>query len=78
MTTNSIDVAIKCVRDQTIRDATYNGSIRTETKAHRAVRERLEDARPHIPKEFLTLFDALTNGVLADISDAGEQIRSQL
>ena len=76
--TQGIETAIENVKQQIIDDSFYLGSIRTETKAHKAVRERLRDARPHIDPEFLTIYDALTAGVLADISDAGEQVRRQL
>ena len=76
--TAGIDKAIQEVKNRMIEDSFYLGSIRTETKAHKAVRERLHDARPHIDPEFLTMYDALTAGVLADITAAGEEIRRPL
>ena len=76
--TAGIDQAISSMYEQMRNDGVYIGSLRTETKAHKAVRERLRDARPHIDPEFLTIYDALTSGVLADIVDAGEEVRRQI
>lgn len=76
--TAGIDQAISAMYEQMKNDGVYIGSLRTETKAHKAVRERLRDARPHIDPQFLTLFDALTAGVLADITDAGKEVRRPL
>lgn len=76
--TAGIDQAISAMYEQMKNDGVYIGSLRTETKAHKAVRERLRDARPHIDPQFLTLFDALTTGVLADITDAGKEVRRPL
>lgn len=76
--TDGVSQAIKDVVQRIKDDSFYSGSIETETKAYKAVRERLKDARPHIDPEFLTIFDALTVGVLADITDAGEQVRRQI
>lgn len=73
-----MDEAIDKVKQQIKEDNFYLGSIITQNKAYEAVAQRFEDARPHIDKEFLTLFDAMCSGVLADIVDAGDETRREV
>ena len=70
--------AIDKQKERIKEDNFYLGSIITQNTAYEAVMQRFEDARPHIDKRFLSLFDAMRHGVLADIVDAGEETRRQI
>ena len=73
-----VDEAVKNISNKILEDSFYLGSIRTETKAYHAIKDRLDEARPYIDQEFLSVFDALYSGVLADVSDAGTEVRRPL
>ena len=75
---DKMEQAIKNMREQVIENSFYLGSIRTQNKTYEAVKQRLADARPHIQQEFLSLYDAMSSGVLADIVDSGEEVRRPL
>ena len=55
-----------------------SNAVYAQNKAYQAVRQRLEDAEPYIPMQFKSLYTAMRAGVLADIIDAGEEVRKHL
>lgn len=74
----TMDEVIKRMRQKVIDDSFCNGSYVTEHKAYRAVKQRLDDAEQYIPAEFKTLYTAMRAGVLADILDAGDEVRRSI
>ena len=74
----TMDEAIGNMRQKVINDSFCNGSYVTEHKAYRAVKQRLDDAEQYIPAEFKTLYTAMRAGVLADIMDAGKEVRESI
>lgn len=75
---DSMNKMIEDMRAKVIEDSYYNGSYCTQNQAYQAVRQRLEDAEPYIPMQFKSLYTAMRAGVLADIIDAGEEVRKHL
>lgn len=78
---NEFDKAIEGIndmRERLVETSYYNGSLRTQNKIYEAISKRLFDAEPLIPDEFRTLFQALRNGVLADVKYEGEEVRRNI
>ena len=70
----AIDAARKAVRD----DCFYNGSIETQNKAYKDVSLRLFEAEHVAPDQWKGVIRAIRNGVLADIVNAGEEVRKKV
>jgi len=81
MTTKGIDEAIKNLRAQLLEDTYanggYAGSVATQELAVEQINQRLEDALAVIDDEQRPIIQALWNGVIADVKDAGMQVRER-
>lgn len=77
--TTGIDKAIKEEIKRMKETVFYNGSMKTQNRIYEMVEERLNDnisqeCDPAIREKIR----AIKNGVLADITDAGDEIREEL
>lgn len=70
----AIDNARKLVDD----DYFYNGSIETQNKAYKDVALRLLEAEAVAPDCWKGVIRAIGNGVLADIVNAGDEVRKKI
>lgn len=79
--TKGIDQAIANLQAQILEDSYnnggYAGSKATQVLAIEQINQRLEDAMPKIPDEQKSLIQAMWNGVIADVKDAGTQVRER-
>ena len=83
MTTDSrylekINEAIENARKAVKDDCFYNGSIETQNKAYKDVCMRLLEAEAVAPDHWKGVIRAIRNGVLADIVNAGEEVRKKV
>lgn len=83
MTTDSkyldkINEAIDDARKAVNADYYYNGSIETQNKAYKDVCMRLLEAESVSPDQWKGVIRAIRNGVLADIVNAGEEVRKKV
>ena len=70
-----INEAIDSARKLVNEDYFYNGSIETQNKAYRDVCFRMLEAEAVAPKQWKGVIRAIRNGVLAEIVNAGEEVR---
>lgn len=70
--------AIARLQQKVIDDSFCNGSYVTEHKAYRAVKQRLDDLERYIPEDSKARYTAMRAGVLADIMDAGQEVRESI
>lgn len=79
--TKGIDQAIANLQAQILEDSYnnggYAGSKATEVLAIEQINQRLEDAMPKITDEQKSIIQAMWNGVIADVKDAGTQVRER-
>lgn len=79
--TKGIDEAIKSLQAQLLEDAYanggYAGSKATEVLAIEQINQRLTDAMALIDDDHKTIVQALWSGVIADVEDAGMQVRER-
>ena len=79
--TKGIDQAIANLQAQILEDSYnnggYAGSKATEALAVEQINQRLTDAMALIDDDHKTIVQALWNGVIADVEDAGMQIRER-
>ena len=74
----TMDEAIGRMQQKVIDDSFCNGSYVTEHKIFRAVNQRLDDLERYIPMASKSQFTAMRAGVLADIRDAGKEVRDSI
>lgn len=74
----TMDEAIGRLQQKVIDDSFCNGSYVTEHKAYRKVKQRLDDLEQYIPMESKAQYTAMRAGVLADIMDAGQEVRESI
>ena len=74
----TMDEAIGRMQQKVIDDSFCNGSYVTEHKIFRAVKQRLDDLERYIPAASKSQFTAMRAGVLADIMDAGKEVRDSI
>lgn len=79
--TKGIDEAIKKLQAQVIQDAYanggYAGSTATQALAIEQINERMEAAMGVLDDKYKSIVQALWNGVIADVKDAGMQVRER-
>lgn len=74
----TMDEAIGRMQQKVIDDSFCNGSYVTEHKIYRAVKQRLDDLERYIPMASKSQYTAMRAGVLADILDAGKEVRDSI
>lgn len=74
----TMDEAIGRMQQKVIDDSFCNGSYVTEHKIYRAVKQRLDDLERYIPMASKSQYTAMRAGVLADIMDAGKEVRDSI
>lgn len=74
----TMDEAIGRMQQKVIDDSFCNGSYVTEHKIYRAVKQRLDDLERYIPVASKSQYTAMRAGVLADILDAGKEVRDSI
>lgn len=76
-----IDEAISKLRAQVIQDAYanggYAGSVNTQALAVEQIEERRDAALAVLDDKYKSIVQALFNGVIADVKDAGMQVRER-
>ena len=75
---DKINEAIEEARKAVNEDYYYNGSIETQNKAYKDVSMRLFEAEAVSPDQWKGVIRAIRNGVLADIVNAGEEVRKKV
>lgn len=74
----TMDEAIGRMQQKVIDDSFCNGSYVTEHKIYRAVKQRLDDLERYIPVASKSQYTDMRAGVLADILDAGKEVRDSI
>ena len=74
----NMNEAIGRLQQKVIDDSFCNGSYVTEHKAYRKVKQRLDDLERYIPEDSKAQYTAMRAGVLADIMDAGKEVRDSI